>query len=239
MAQSTDNQSNYAEALDYYEQSLAIRREVGDRAGEGTTLNNIGAVYRNQSNYAEALDYYEQSLAIRREVGDRSGEETVLYFIGEVYRAEGDYDEALNYYEQSLEIVQQLDTPQSEAFSWNAIGSLYDNELGEDEKAIAYYQEALEIAQEIGDRPAEAFRTYLIGTVYVELEQYAQALETLQQSYRLFIETEQEDRLESNQKWLTDALNGIRNNSSPTEYQQQCRTTAQTTSIPITDLCPE
>ncbi|MDQ2717764.1 MAG: CHAT domain-containing protein, partial [Chloroflexota bacterium] len=30
------------EALRLYEQALAIRREVGDRAGEGTTLNNMG-----------------------------------------------------------------------------------------------------------------------------------------------------------------------------------------------------
>jgi tetratricopeptide (TPR) repeat protein len=31
------------EALDYYQQALSIRREVGDRRDEGTTLWNIGA----------------------------------------------------------------------------------------------------------------------------------------------------------------------------------------------------
>ena len=30
---------------DFYNQALPIRRQVGDRVGEGTTLNNMGAVY--------------------------------------------------------------------------------------------------------------------------------------------------------------------------------------------------
>jgi hypothetical protein len=32
------------EARDYFEQSLAIRHEVGDRPGEAPTLNNLGGV---------------------------------------------------------------------------------------------------------------------------------------------------------------------------------------------------
>jgi len=43
------------EALSYYEQALAIRREVGDRGGEGETLWNIGALYFEQSHYDVAL----------------------------------------------------------------------------------------------------------------------------------------------------------------------------------------
>ncbi len=39
------SQGRYAEALEAYQQALAILREVGDRAGEGATLNNIGGVY--------------------------------------------------------------------------------------------------------------------------------------------------------------------------------------------------
>ena len=32
-------------ALPLYEEALPIRREVGDRAGEATTLNNMAVVY--------------------------------------------------------------------------------------------------------------------------------------------------------------------------------------------------
>ena len=52
------------EALNYYQQSLLISREVDDRAQEATTLNNIGLVYARMGQPKEALNYYQQSLAI-------------------------------------------------------------------------------------------------------------------------------------------------------------------------------
>ena len=37
----------YEQALDYYQKALAIAKDIGDREGEGTRLNNIGSVYDN------------------------------------------------------------------------------------------------------------------------------------------------------------------------------------------------
>jgi tetratricopeptide (TPR) repeat protein len=61
-----DSISQPQEALKYYNQALPILREVGDRAGEATTLNNIGAVYNSISQPQEALKYYNQALPIMR-----------------------------------------------------------------------------------------------------------------------------------------------------------------------------
>ena len=55
---------------------------MGDRSVEGTTLNNIGVIYKARGQMEEALDTFQQALAIRREVGDRSGEGTTLNNIG-------------------------------------------------------------------------------------------------------------------------------------------------------------
>ena len=51
-------------ALDYYEQALPLYRQVGDRGGEATTLNNIGMVYSALGEKQKALDYYEQALPL-------------------------------------------------------------------------------------------------------------------------------------------------------------------------------
>ena len=69
-----DGLGDRQQALDYYQQALPIRREVGDRAGEAATLNNIGLVYDGLGDRQRALDYYQQALPILREVGDRAGE---------------------------------------------------------------------------------------------------------------------------------------------------------------------
>ncbi len=63
------NLSEYDEALPCLEQSLAISREIGDRAGEGATLNNISTTAHARGDYATALGYLEQSLAISRDNG--------------------------------------------------------------------------------------------------------------------------------------------------------------------------
>ncbi|MCP4738560.1 MAG: tetratricopeptide repeat protein, partial [Bosea sp.] len=42
--------------------------EIGDTAGEGTTLNNISQIYDARGDYTTALEYLEQSLAISREM---------------------------------------------------------------------------------------------------------------------------------------------------------------------------
>ena len=65
---------DYATALTYLQQSLAICQQIGDKSGEGATLNNIATAYQAQGDYATALTYLKQSLAIMQQIGDKSGE---------------------------------------------------------------------------------------------------------------------------------------------------------------------
>ena len=48
---------DYAAALKYLEQSLAITQEIGDKRGEGVILNNIGRLYKKPDDYDTALKY--------------------------------------------------------------------------------------------------------------------------------------------------------------------------------------
>jgi len=100
--------AQYDTALDYLKRSLAIRQEIGDKSGEGTTLNNISALYHARGDYDTALDYLKRSLAIQQEIGDKSGEGTTLNNISQIYDARGDYDTALDYLKRSLAIRQEI-----------------------------------------------------------------------------------------------------------------------------------
>ena len=66
--------SHFEKALEYYEQSLAIAREVHNRADEGAALNSLGGVYTNLAQYEKARAYHEQALTIAREVKNRLAE---------------------------------------------------------------------------------------------------------------------------------------------------------------------
>jgi tetratricopeptide (TPR) repeat protein len=74
------------QAQGYYEQALAIAHEVGDRAVEGTTLNNLGGLADDLGQPEQARSYFEQSLAIFQAVGAvdsaRVVAENLTYFDG-------------------------------------------------------------------------------------------------------------------------------------------------------------
>ena len=53
---------------------LAIAKEVGDRAGEGSAYANLGVAYQSQGAFSKAIEYHVQGLVIAKEVGDRAGE---------------------------------------------------------------------------------------------------------------------------------------------------------------------
>ena len=82
-------QGDYGQALDYYQQSLAIRRQVGDRAGEGVTLWNIGATYTNQKLYDQALPHLQQAFIIFRAIGIPANQEGAANWIRRVLEVIG------------------------------------------------------------------------------------------------------------------------------------------------------
>ena len=175
------------EALDLWEEALVIIRAIGDRTGEGTTLNNIGAVYRSQGQYGLALEQYQQALAIRREVGDRAGEGTTLNNIGEVYRSQGQYGLALEQYQQALAILREVGNRAGEGATLNNISLVYHSQ-GQYGLALEQYQQALAIRREVGDRAGEGTMLNNIGLVYHNQGQYGLALEQYQQALAIIRE---------------------------------------------------
>ncbi len=188
-------------ALDYLEQSLAILREIGDRAGEGVTLNNISQIYHAQSDYDAALNYLTQSLTILRETGHRAGEGQSLSNISLIYHACGDYDAALDYLTQSLAILREIGDRAGEGTTLNNIGNIYQAR-GDYDAALHYLTQSLTIRREIGDRAGEGVTLNNIGLIYDARGNYDAALDYLTQS--LAIHREIGDRVGEGQ-----ALNNI------------------------------
>jgi non-specific serine/threonine protein kinase len=101
-------QGDHAAARPLFEESLAIRRELGDRQGIAESLNNLGEVAQAQGDHAAARALHEESLAIRRELGHRWGIAVSLNNLGTVAWAQGDHAAARALYEESLAIKREL-----------------------------------------------------------------------------------------------------------------------------------
>lgn len=58
-------QGDYTKAMEYYNKSLKIREELGDKNEISNSLNNIGNIYYNQCDIPKALEYYNKSFKHR------------------------------------------------------------------------------------------------------------------------------------------------------------------------------
>ena len=171
----------YQEALNFYQQSLAIQHEIGNREEEADSLNNMGIVYYFLGQYQEALNFYQQSLAIQREIGNIRGEAASLGNLGVVYKSLGQYQEALHFYRQSSAIQRKIGAYDQEATSLMNLGNVC-RWLGQYQDALNFLQQSLAIQCEIGDIRGEANSLGNLGNVYFSLGRYQDALNFYQQS---------------------------------------------------------
>jgi CHAT domain-containing protein/tetratricopeptide (TPR) repeat protein len=171
----------YSQALELYQQALAIKKEHGDRAGEGSLLNSIGNIYYQQGEYSQALNFYQQVLAIRKEVGDLIGEGRTLNNIGLVYNSWGQYPQAIEYFEQALKIVRVASNFKGIGASLNNLGLVY-SQLGQYDRAFKFYQQALVVRRFIADNVGIGTTLHNMGLIYDQQKQYKLALELYQQA---------------------------------------------------------
>lgn len=159
------NIARYTEALLLLEQSLAIYREIGNRVGEGLTLNNISQIYYARGDDTTVLKYLKQSLSISQETGDKKGEGVTIGNIGKMYYALGDCATALKWLEQSLVISKEIGDKTMEGTTLSNIGLIY-YKRGDYATAMNYQEQGLSISQKIGNRRDEAMTRCNIGRTY-------------------------------------------------------------------------
>jgi tetratricopeptide (TPR) repeat protein len=172
------------DALALYQQSLAIRQEIGDRVGEGVTLNNISQIYDTRGDYGTALKHLEQSLVISQDIGDREGEAVTLSNIGALHHAKGDYGTALKHLKQSLVINQEIGDRKGEGATLNNISQIYDAQ-GDYGTALKRLEQSLVILREIGDRRGEAVTNWNIGRAYEKQGDLAKAEQYISRAVQL------------------------------------------------------
>ena len=53
------SQGDFSKAFEHHAQSLAIAKEVGDRAGEGRAYRNLGTCHLYLNEYVKAVAHYK------------------------------------------------------------------------------------------------------------------------------------------------------------------------------------
>jgi serine phosphatase RsbU (regulator of sigma subunit) len=186
-----DYQDSISEALKYYNKSLNISEEIGDKRAMSKSLNNIGIIYKNQGDIPKALEYYNKCLEITEKLGDKRIIAICLTNIGIIYYNQDDISKALEYYNKGLNYFEELGDKSGISYSFHNIGIIYAKQ-GNFSKALEYNNKCIKICEELDDKSSISKALGNIGNIYLEQGDISKALEYYNKS--LLIKEELEDK---------------------------------------------
>jgi tetratricopeptide (TPR) repeat protein/predicted Ser/Thr protein kinase len=163
------------EALRNYQDSLAIRRRLGQEAGIAQTLAEIAEIQYSQGKPDIAIASYKEAMQLQREIGDKTYLSHTLLNLGGIYSDRGQYDDALKYLKESLQLQRELHDENYEAMCLSNIGTVYFFTNRYDD-ALTYYQQSLQLLEKLnatGELPAVL---YNLGDTSTRMGQFDKAI---------------------------------------------------------------
>jgi predicted ATPase/class 3 adenylate cyclase len=182
------SQGNYQQSQKFYEESLFLCREIGDKSGIADSLNGLGIVLHYQGDYEQALKFYEESLFLWRETGDKRGIASSLGNLGALAYNQRYHQQALKFYEESLFLWREIGDKSGIATSLNNLGVGAYNQ-GDYQQAQKYHDESLFLRREIGDKSGISSSLINLGSVVYDQGDYQQAQKCYEESLTLAVET--------------------------------------------------
>jgi tetratricopeptide (TPR) repeat protein len=161
------------QARGYLQESLALCRAAGDRAGAANALHKLAQVYGSVGDYAEARRQAQESLDLCRQLGRPDWIGYALDVLGWVTLCLGDYAACTDHYTASLRLFQDSGDRLGTALALGGLGSVAWARGGEGlAQAAAYMTESLKLCRAIGHRHQAASRLWYLGQIAVEQGDY-------------------------------------------------------------------
>ncbi|KAI5729805.1 G-protein-signaling modulator 2 isoform X6 [Diaphorina citri] len=163
------------EAIKYYEQNLALMKEINDTAAQGRACGNLGNTYYLLGNFKQAIYYHQERLKIAREFGDKAAERRANSNLGNSHIFLGEYQAASEHYKRTLVLAQDLGDRAVEAQACYSLGNTYTL-LRDYPTAIDYHLRHLIIAQQLMDRVGEGRACWSLGNAHAARGNHEKAL---------------------------------------------------------------
>ena len=100
-----------AEATQYLEEAIRLRRKLGDRRGLGEALTNLGILAYREANWPQAWAHYAEALEHERALSNAFGIARTLYNLAEVAEVYSDMDRALRLAAAAERLMEVVKSP--------------------------------------------------------------------------------------------------------------------------------
>jgi predicted ATPase len=192
-------QLDYAHAARLFEESISLRRALGEDQGETQLLVNAAMQARAMGQYQRATELLEDAVARHRALGDRGSLSSgdlgySLCFLALVRREQGDFADAAALFNECLELHRALEDREGMAHSLLSLGDVARDQ-GDVTRVRTYCEECLTMFRELGSQWAIAFALNNLALAeYVE-GHLARAFTLVDESVALFRRIQSEGSL--------------------------------------------
>lgn len=181
------NDYKLGKALELYNRSLVIKRELHDKQGEAEVLYDIASVLYDSGSYNTAIQTFEQILELSDEINDPAQNAEIFSGLGVVFETTYRYQEAIDNYNRSQEIKNKLGDKEGSSEIYKKIGNIYF-EQNNYEMAIEELEKSYIIDEQLDNKEEMASGLNSIGAVYYSMNQYDRALKYFQKSLNIIHE---------------------------------------------------
>ena len=214
------------EALKNFQDSLAIKREIGDREGMAASLSEIAYIQELSGDPDAARQSYLEAIDLRREVGDDAGVGRLLMNLGDLERLQGNEEQALQYVRDALRLMMEAGDQLNQARALHNLGTIYD-QRGEYSEALVYYQRALELRREIGNPYDTAETLHNLAVTYTALGRLQNAEDHYLQALGLWREAGDEVGAAIESEGLAEVFAARGRYAAALDSAQEARTTLE------------
>jgi len=166
-------------------QAIEFARTNGIENQATNGLVWLGNAFLLRGEYNDAEKYYQQALELAQRDKGRLNEALALVQLGSLRSLQHNTDEASRYIQQALPFVQQGDYRRSLSKALTLLGRAY-RDKGDYEGALKAFTDQLQLAEQVGDLSQVALSHVEIGNVLSSKEQYLEALNHYEDSYKMF-----------------------------------------------------
>jgi signal transduction histidine kinase len=169
-------ETNYSEAVKFYNQALEIAEEHEVWSEIAHVNNNLGVIFNELANYkmayihlVEALNNYDLAKMENKKIG-------ALNNIGIIYLNLKNFDKALSYFEQALDSTY---TPKDTILVISVLNNVAVcyNSKEKPVEALNYLEKAINLAKKVNNKYGLCISYQLMGNVYFKLNMPDKSLE--------------------------------------------------------------
>ncbi|WP_268034844.1 tetratricopeptide repeat protein [Algoriphagus sp. PAP.12] len=193
-------QSNFDQALQYYDMALNLYEGIQYQKGIASSYNAMGITFRNKGELRNAIANFKKAITIEEQIGSDNLSASLLN-LGTVYEGLGEFDEAITYLDKARAIAEADQNEQRVSYSLNNLGNVY-MQLGNYPLAHEKFKESLYMNEKLADSISMAHNLGNIGAVYKIQKDFEKAMDAFDRSLGIY------ERMNSKQG-ISNTLNGI------------------------------